>query len=256
MNLGDIYKYLEVVTNKHRSGNKFSPDEFNYVLKLENINFFNHKVKEIQNSAKRDADFREMLLSSKMLRPLLVSQDVTPITGVYDLITGDDGLDNTFVHWASALTTAVFNGAIKRVELVNHNEYEKRQVNLLSPPIYYFPIAEIVGDNLNILPTNITEIKLTYIKLPSDPVFDYYSDANRNVIYLTDGQPAYELDTGEVGSAGQVSPTEVTSLSNELDYGVEFYSEFTDYLLSKLGIRGESPIVIQTAENEKMKDSM
>jgi len=92
--------------------------------------------------------------------------------------------------------------------------------------------------------------------LPSDPVFDYYIDANRNVIYLTDGQAAYELDTGEVGSAGEVSPTEVTSLSNELDYGVEFYSEFTDYLLSKLGIRGESPIVIQTAENEKMKDSV
>lgn len=251
LDLDDIRQYINTQLDKHESGNSYSPSEFNALIAVENINFFNHKIDEMQNAARSDKDFMEMLLSSKLLRPLLAAENVTPTTGVYDLT----GLSNTFVHWVSATTTAVFNGKITRVELVNHNEYEKRQVNMLSPPIYYHPIAELVGDNLNILPTNITQIKLTYVKLPSTPFFDYYIDANRNVVFLAEGG-SVDLDV-VTGTYRDGSTTgSHNSTTNELDYGQEFYPDFTEYLLSRLGVRTRETMIVQTSEQEKLKDSV
>lgn len=249
MTLGDIYGYLNTMLKKHSSGNSYSPDQFNYILPVENIKFFNHQIEQIRQYANTDKDFTEALLSSKLLRPLLVTENVTPTTGVYDLT----GLANTFVHWASGITTAVYSGRIRRIDVIPQNELEKRQTNLLSLPIKHNLVAVLAGDNVTIYPTDVGEIALTYVKLPSTPVYDYYIDGNRNKIFLAEGD-SHVLSGSEVGSAGQVAPTEVTSLTNEFDYGQEFYPMITEYLLSKLATRTKDQLLLQVAENEQAKD--
>ena len=249
MTLGDIYGYLNTMLKKHSSGNSYSPDQFNYILTVENVKFFNHQIEQIQKYANSDKDFRESLLASKLLRPLLSTENITPTTGVYDLT----GLSDTFVHWASAITTAVYNGRIRRVDLITQNEFEKRQTNLLSPPIKHNLVAILAGDNVTIYPTDDGQIALTYVKLPSTPIYDYYIDGNRNKIFMTEGS-SHVLSGSEVGSAGQIAPTEVSSLTIEFDYGQEFYPMIAEYLLSSLGVRTKNQLVFQSAENEQAKD--
>jgi len=249
MDIGQLYDNLNVVLNRHSSGNSYSPKEFNTLVSVEILNFFNDQINKLRVAVSSEDEFRESILSSKILRKLIIKAAITPSTGVAAMtsLTG-------FSHWLSCMTTAVFNGRLQKVELVSYNEYEERQTNLLKPPIYYNPICVITTDtgvsNFNFYPTNIGEISLTYMKVPSTPKYDYYIDANRNIVFFASGSRT--LSTGEVGSAGQISGS-ISSTTVELDFPEEYYSEFFDYLLSRLGIRAENGLIYQSAEYEKSK---
>jgi hypothetical protein len=249
MTLDSLYDALNVVLNTHKSGNKLTPKEFNALLAVENINFLKQKVEEIQGYRNSLKDTVETMLSSKYLNDIIAVQNITPATGVYALT----GLTHTFGYWLSAMTTASYNGSIKSIELVTPGEYENRQVNLLKKPIKYFPIATIKGTSLYILPTDIGTVEFTYIKLPTTPVYDYYIDANRNIVYLTAGE-SYTLDTDEVGPQGEGATETITSRTVELSYGQQMYAEFYEFLLLRLGIRAKETIVAQHAKQEQTED--
>jgi hypothetical protein len=226
LTLGNIYSYLNTMLKKHSSGNSFTPDQFNSILAIENIKFFNHQIEQIQQYLTSDKDFREELLSSKLLRPLLTTQNVTPTTGVYNLT----GLTNTFVYWVSAITTAIYNGRIRRINIITHNEFEKMQTNLLSPPIKHNLVAILAGNNITIYPTDVGEIALTYVKLPTTPIYDYYIDSNRNKIFL-EANSTVILEGIEVGSEGQTEVTgiDVSAVNQASDY-FDITGDITDDL--------------------------
>jgi len=253
MTLDEVYTGLNTVIKRERRGNSLTPDEFNSLIDLENGNFFKDKAKELQTVAATPEEFSELIYSSKLMRPLVIQRTVTPTTGVIDL-SADIGGD-TFGFWVSCVTTAVYNGMVRRIDLISHSEYERRLTNMLSPTLTQNPCARIDADNVRIVPTDIASVVFTYLKFPTQPVFDYYVDGNRNIQYLA-VSATHTLTGSEIGSSGEVAPTEVTSNTIELAYGEEYHAEFFEYMLSRLGTRARDPIVYQSAETQQAKDKV
>ena len=98
-----------------------------------------------------------------------------------------------------------------------------------------YPGCVIFGNIIKVYPTDVTTAEFSFMRNPSIPIFDYYYDANYNLVYLAQGA-THLLATGEIGSAGQSAGATVTSLTNELDWNPLYHVEFCNEILSKVGI--------------------
>lgn len=249
MTLGDIYSFLNLMLDKHSSGNKFTPSEFNYMIKSEILNFVDDQVEEIQKAARSIDDYMELMQSSKALKQLVTSETAALSGGTYAL----SGLASTFGYFGGIVTQAAFHGKIAKVEHVNSAEFIDRQTNLLKPNIYYNPICTLVGASLHFLPQTIDNVTFYYVKLPTTPFFDYYIDQYRNIVFLAEGGSVnLDVITGTYRD-GSTSGTQ-NSITNELDLDQQAYPKFTEYLLSRLGVKSENALLLQHAENEQAKD--
>ena len=234
--------YLNTVLNKDNSGNALTPSEYNVLLESHIYDFVKSKVLEyrsfVTQGGKDDVIFTAALLDS------LQAQSTPSLSSGQFTVPGD------FLFLSSMYGT--YNANRKRIEAVSPEEFANRQSNMLSKPIAYFPVATIVSTICKFYPSNMTAIALDYIKKPTIPIYDYYVDANYNIVYLA-VSASHTLTTGERGSAGQISGTNVSSLTVELDIPEETHFQFFNYLLDKIGIRDRDTLVYQAAQNEKNK---
>jgi hypothetical protein len=190
------------------------------------------------------------LYSSKFLRQFRRNEAVTPnvATGIIDLVAG---LTDTFAYWGSMTVNLAVNNINARVRLVDDDTWDRMVSNLISVPTTAYPICRIFEDTLQIRPIGVTQVDFTYLTFPAQPVFDYYIDANANIVYLTEGQAGYTLQAGEVGSAGQTAGTVVNSATIELEFSADYHQEFTNELLNRLAARGKDNLIVEHTEMKK-----
>jgi hypothetical protein len=244
MKLSEAKIYLETILNKHSSGNTLSPKEYNSLLEAHIFSFVQNAILEqrryvLQGTPMDDAVYTSLLLNSlqKAVSPSL-SSGTFPLPADYLSIVD---------MWAFMLS-----GSMKKLELISPEEYGKRISNQLSKPISYYPVAYLLGGSMYYYPTNISSITLNYFSKPDVPLFDYYIDANYNIVPL-DASETHLLTTGEYGSAGQTAGTTVTSLTTELSIPESTHQKFFDYMVGKIAMRDSNPNLYQAAINEEGK---
>jgi hypothetical protein len=244
----EIYDFIKTVVDESEYDGTWNVAEFNTISKIITPKYFKSKVEELY----RGVPMSDVLYSSKFLRTFVETEDVTPTTGDIDIGSGGD-LSNDFAYWGYMRTTASYGTNIKNIELVSFDEYRKRMTDMSAPPVTKNPIALIYGDTLSIKPTNVGEVEFCYIRFPATPIYDYYIDDDKNRVYLSAGD-SHTLSGNEVGSAGQVAPTLVNSLTVEPEFTDDYIKDYINFLLAELGVSGEQPNVYQHAQIEQQKD--
>jgi len=236
MTLDEIRKLTNYICVKENSGNTLKPDQLNFILPACNINMFNRKIKQAEelaltkkNLPNYNSAFLEALLSMVELREFHANEDITFTTGAFDITT----LTYTYAYW-EAMTT-IYRGASRGIDLISDTELRNRKTNMLAPQLEDFPAAQINGSIIKVFPSDIATANFSYLKIPATPVYDYYLDANQNIVYLA-VNATHVLTTGEIGSSGETAGQTVTSKTVELEWNTVFHAEFANELLEKVGI--------------------
>lgn len=244
MTTSEILKYINTVLNKDTSGNSLSPDEYNILLEAQIFSFVKEQVLMYRQYVQTGAPLDDVVFTAMLIDALQTNTSVTLSSGTFTLPATMLFLDSLY---------GTYNSHTKRVEIVEVAEYRKRLHNMMSKPIAYYPVAYIVGTTCTVVPNNMTNVYINYINKPTIPVFDYYTDANDNIVYLA-ASATHLLTSNEVGSAGQTAGTTVTSLTTELNIPEEMHLKFADYLLSKVSIRSREQLLYTANENEIAKE--
>jgi hypothetical protein len=230
MTLNQVLKYVNYICVKENSGSTLKPDQLNFIFPASDINMFNRKVQEAQLLAIQSRmPFNKTLYEHMALREFHVTENITFTSGIFDITT----LIGSYAYWLSMIT--LYNGSYREIEILTDKDLTDRRTNLITKQLEDYPGAMILGNTIKVYPTNITTAEFVFMKNPVTPVFDYYYDANLNLVYLAAGA-THLLTTGETGSAGQTAGTTVTSLTVELDWNELWHVDFCNEVLQKIGI--------------------
>lgn len=246
MTLHEIYTLLNSYMNTESLGGEFNLKEFNYLIKDENLSFFKDKVEECYDKQRAGLLVPDLVYASKILRPFIMEAPATPTAGTINL-----SAITSFAYFMALRSSSSYNGQFRDIPLVTHESMNNLLTNILSAPLKKNPACTIDGDNLRIKPNNITATTIIYLKYPATPVYDYYVDANDNIVYLA-VSASRALSAGETGSAGQTGTT-VNSTTVELEYKNEFHPEFVQRLMRKLGIPKRDQVILQQGMIDKQE---
>lgn len=263
----DLYQIVLDRLRKDRKG-AISPEEFESFLRNRNIDYFNQQM-AAEGATK---------LNLESLRPFMVERepcDVLTVSGidfVWLLPIADTGVTTTtdtqqYLTYKCAHIINVFYGAsltdhsdMIEVDLVSHAELHDRLNNAITAPSATYPICYLsnsgAGSPVLYLygTSNTNYILLTYYRYPADPYFDYYTDANGNITYLTDGQASYTLQAGEVSRDGSVAPAAVTSVSADLEWEDQDAMNILDMVMTDIAIAQSDQGVAQSSILERQQN--
>jgi hypothetical protein len=245
----EIYRYVNALWNADDMGGLLNLKEYNDAQKEVNLTMFNDAIAEL--SASMRGPMPELILSSKMLRPFVTeSAALTPTAGTIALNTQL----TSYAFLLKVRTSAAYQGSIREIPLVDHADLANRMSNLMREPLKYHPVCTIDGNNLKIKPTDVTPVIIDYLAFPTTPIFDYYIDANDNVVPMAVAA-THALVAGETYSDGTTTGTK-TSTTIELEWGSEYHFQYINLLLKRLGLANNDQLHLQTAMAEEQTLAM
>jgi hypothetical protein len=242
MTQAEIYRYVNALWNTDSMGGALNLKEHNDAQKEVNLTMFNDAIAELSQSPQST----ELIYSSKMLRQFIAPYIAVPVVGIVTLAT----LTN-YAQFLKMYTTSAYQGQIREIKLVDHQDLTNRMSNLMRTPLKYNPVCTIDNQaSIKILPNDIASVTIYYLKYPATPIFDYYVDANDVVQPLAVGATR-ALAAGETGSSGQITPVTVTSTTIELEWGAETHWQFVNLLLKRLGLANDDQLKFQASSVEE-----
>lgn len=246
----EIYRYINALWNADSLGGTLNLKEYNDAQKEVNTTMFLDAVEELFAHQKAGNLNYEAVFSSKMLRQFIAPYIATLTAPLYSItissLTG-------YAFFLKAHTQLSYQGQIREIKLVDHNDFVSRQTNLMRPPIKYNPICTIDNQGyIKVLPTDASPLYIYYLKYPATPIFDYYVDTN-DVVQPLAAAATHTLTSGETGSTGQTSGTTVTSTTVELEWPVEFHWKYINILLKRLGLTNDDQLKLQATMAEETK---
>lgn len=173
-NNGSIYKNIHTIIRKDVSGGYFSPEEMTRMLIL-----CSHE--------KNNADYKQYEISRVItdgLRNIETSATITLTAGVGALPAN---------YWHVKDRGVIIDGY--SADIVTDKEWNERFYSHALVPKAWCPMARIIGTNIQVYPTS-SSCTVEYLKIQTDPYFDYYQDADDNIQYLSPATQ-YVLKTGE-----------------------------------------------------------
>ena len=229
MTLDVLLKYINYISTKENTGSTLKPTEFNTILESVNVDLFNKLVLDAQLYALQSKmPLSKAIYEFKALRDFRRSSTISFTTGSYAL----SGLTD-YGYWLAMISN--YNGSMTKIDIITDDELEERRSNLLSKSLSDYPAAVINNKTIYVYPSNITSADFTYLKIPTKPVYDYYTNQYQIRIYLNPGD-SHLLTSGEIGSAGQTSGTTVTSNTVELEYNQLYHIDFAVQILQRVGV--------------------
>ena len=123
---------------------------------------------------------------------------------------------------------------VRDIDIVTDGEWADYLSDSLMAPTLTFPIAKIVDETIYFNPIVSVSAEFTYLKKPTEPFFDYYWDANDEVIYMPPGS-SHTLGAGEMYRDGTTVGL-VNSISVELPFPDQEKIDVSYKILQKFGI--------------------
>ena len=226
MTLGAIYNLVEYICNKDFEGNVITPDRFNQLIKVVNIDLFRNKYglpEEYQPGRPIPNEYADISLKNtddlKAFKIRLPNRTVASgvmtyptdyahvMTVVYNYIKNINGVDTTLP---------------RQVELLREAEFASREGNYTKMPTTMNPIAVMRSDGIHIRPITITACDLNYYRFPVNPVFGYIQG---------DGFVTYDATT-----------------STELEWPVDEHLTIVKMILSYIGINLREESIVNYSE--------
>lgn len=177
MTLGEIYNLIEFITNKDFDGNIITPERFNQLIKVVNIDLFRQKYgipEEYQPGRPVPNEYADITLKNtddlKAFKERLAARAVT--NGIM-LYPEDYAHRDTIVYNYSKTINKVATTLPKPVEILRESEFAAREGNYTKGPTLANPIGVMRSDGIHIRPITITACDLNYYRFPVDPEFAY-----------------------------------------------------------------------------------
>lgn len=255
-NNGDLYNMLLDRIRKDQKGT-ISPEEFEAFLRWRSLDHFSKTLavegigKLNQESLSPFFEFHEPLSVTSDTGGYSVSLSTLP-TGT---TTGDDEheyIDYDVAVLVNAWTApSISYAAIVKVDLVSSAEFLDRVNNAITTPSATYPVAYLNKDKLWVFGPTTGFILLDYYRYPVAEYFDYYTDGNANVTYLTEGQSSYTLQAGEVARDGSTAGSSVTSASADTEWDDDDAMQILDMMVSDASIALSDPDSFQASILER-----
>lgn len=141
------------------------------------------------------------------------------------------------------------DGELPVIDVVTDEEWITRRYDELTKPTAEYPICMIADGNIYVAPKAVNNIFLYYLRQPTDPFFDYYIDANLNIVPMAVGT-SHTLGAGEEYRDGTTTGAK-TSTTVELEWEDIDQIKILHRLLAKLGVSMDEQLVAQYAISEK-----
>lgn len=273
-NNNDLYQILLDRLRKDRKG-AISPEEFESFLRYRNLEYFNKQI-GVEDVTKMNHD---------SLIPFFVGLDNTADSeqsGAQFVHIGTEniGLGNTLDNECAYIINAWYHNTVggvdqaerRPIDILSSAEYHERFTNAITMGTSDYPIAyrgmlnywrdAPVSAYVNIPvlyiqgldPLTSYGVYLDYYRYPADPYFDYYTDSNGNITYLTDGQAAYTLQAGEEARDGKTVGQQVTSASQDLEWRDNDAIHILDMVYSDVTLAMSDPDSFEASMLERQQN--
>lgn len=244
MDNGQIYDFVTTILRKEKNGSALTPYRFTLMLIESMWEKANDEYRKFELSQIITDSLSEIKTTSSIL---------LDANGEYDL----SGLTSPNEYWHPTALTYDDSGNTRLVEIVTDLEYAERiSSNLLLPDTTY-PIAKFFRNisNTEVLkayPLASLTLTFNYLRKPPEPFYDYYINANDELIYMEPGS-SHTLLTGEEYRDGTTSGL-VNSISVELPFPEGDRLDIAYMILQKFGIPVSDEMSLQYGIAKEQKE--
>jgi len=175
--LWDIYSLIEFIGNKNFSGNIITPDRFNELIKVVNIDLFRKKhglPEEYQPGRPIPREHADITLkNTDDLRAFKVHISGRAVSSGIMVLPPDYAHRETLVYNFSKTINTVATILPRPIEILREAEFASREGNYTKRPTIQNPIAVLRNDGFHIRPATITVVDFAYYRWPVEPEFSY-----------------------------------------------------------------------------------
>lgn len=177
MTLGEMFNLVKFICNKDFSGNIITPERFNELLPVVNIELFRKKYglpEEYQPGRPIPNEFADITLKNtddmKVFKVRLPNRTVA--NGVMLFPSGYAHRDTLSYNYTKTIN-GVATSLPRPVEILREAEFSAREGNYTKRPTVSNPIGIIRSDGIHIRPITITACDFNYYRWPVTPIFAY-----------------------------------------------------------------------------------
>ncbi len=177
MTLWEMFSLIKLITNKDYSGNIITPDRFNELIKVVNIDLFRNKYglpEEYQPGRPIPLEYVDITLkNTDDLKAFRVAVLNTPVTsGLLPFPTNYAHRDEVRYNYTKTIN-GVSTSFPKPVEILREGQFSDRLGNYTKRPTTQNPCGVVRSDGIHIEPTTITAVDFFYFRWPTEPEFAY-----------------------------------------------------------------------------------
>lgn len=244
--LGDIYNTCHVKLNKDRSGQTLTPEQFQIIAQLINIEMFKTYVglpeqynpdspmnsiayEKTQYIGDRLSPF-EKVLGGKKHPPLPVD-----VNGYADK-PEDYAYVSSILYPQLSFKDCKSETDFRTVQILTDEKFSSRLTSVIKKGTPRHPICTFRSDHLEFRPKLVSHVRFTYLRWPIAPIFDYNID---------DGEINY-LPPGEVHD-GTNMPIGTASTSVEFEWDLLGQVDLINYIVLLASSKNRDQFMQQAA---------
>lgn len=228
----NIYNLVKGIIRKESRGGVFTPDDFNLRFPTLVRERYDYKKREMERTSDITEDMEHYLAS------------VTPVYAG----SGQYAKPANFEKHLGAM--AVVNGTYRHLDLITRMEYT--QLNSLTQPTLRHPVMYYENGYYYVKPPTSQGVQIHYMVSPVEPFLDYYTDNERNIVFLVTGAKIDE-GVGTLKTGSSFTLGSYTSETVECDLSSSDKIAVMYMLLKQYGVSLPDEMLLQYGMNEQMK---
>lgn len=268
MNLGELFTYLNFVTNKDTNGEPLSAESYASLLKISNSEFVEGVYKEYTELLSVEGiDIAVRFLNNSPLSRHLKTIEYNLEGQAQVLAPLPDDL------YATLRAAAKRDNTWRPAELVDKGTFDKIRLNMFGKNVKRNPIFLKEKEGYRFVPRNTREAYVDYIATPPTPIFDFCIGVEDFQVYYMPVGSYITIDTTSEGTNGQTyqyhlyssegiiivenvnhkdqDPDKfpLYSTSIELDWDEESKTTIIDNIISAASVKSRELDVVQTIKS-------
>lgn len=231
ININHTYKFVSFIANKVQGVGYVPPDEFNDNVRIAFPNWIEEKYKLFESTQKSTDIFSEIKKTTNL----------TSSTGIFAIPTDYKHHDSSTSVYYYLDEDGVQKSKVTPIEILSSSQFDNRVKSEMQAPDKLFPIAHFIDGALVVAPKTIPRIRMSYLKEPLIPFWNYT---------VSSGVPVYAATGGS-----QTNPNSGVSAGNSTDISAPDYclTEVARYILMYLGYSIKDEIIAQSFEAFKQQ---
>ncbi len=177
MTLFEIYDMVRLIANKDFDGNIVTPERFNQLIKVVNLELFRNKYglpEEYQPGRPIPLEYADVTLkNTDDLKRFRVSLMNTPVTSGVMAYPSNYAHRDTIVYNFVKNIDGVNTTLPREVEILRESQLAERLGNYTKRPTTQNPCGVVRSGGVYVYPTTITAVDFHYFRFPVDPEFAY-----------------------------------------------------------------------------------
>lgn len=186
MDINRAYIFVQFCANKSQNGN-ITPDQFNALAPVMQISVISDLIGNEKEYKPHDPTPRYGYNINDKVRADLLEIMVSPTTTA--VAAGIAPYPADLLYLDTSITTT--NGVI--MHEVTSDEVAILNNSQIKPPTVQYPFYVTYSDGIYVYPSSIASIKLSYVRKPIDPKWNY-TIVNEVPVYSASGSQDFELN--------------------------------------------------------------